>query len=202
MNTKEAIKKKALELFNEQGMLNVTLRDVAAQLKRSYGNITYHYKTKEQVIDELYTDMVEELKVVSAQILNGGDMFSSIVKAPELTFDISLKYLFLFKDFVEIKRGYPRLAGKIDKSNAVRKSQLKYALIVLQEQNFLRDDMGDDDLDYLMELSGAVRTFFFLNLNKEDYKKTNLKKKYVDYVNKLLLPYLTAKGKLRYEALL
>jgi AcrR family transcriptional regulator len=202
MNTKEAIKKRALELFNDQGMLNVTLRDVAAQLKKSYGNITYHYKTKEHVIDELYTDMVEELKVISVQIFDGGDIFNSIVKAPALTFDLSLKYLFLFKDFVEIKRGYPKLAGKIDKSNAARKSQLKQALIILQKQDFLRDDLANDDLDYLMELSGAVRTFFFLNLSEKGYKKVGLKKIYVDYVNKLLQPYLTIKGRLRYKTLL
>ena len=202
MNTKEAIKKRALELFNDQGMLNVTLRDVAAQLKKSYGNITYHYKTKEHVIDELYTDMVEELKVISVQIFDGGDIFNSIVKAPALTFDLSLKYLFLFKDFVEIKRGYPKLAGKIDKSNAARKSQLKQALIILQKQDFLRDDLANDYLDYLMELSGAVRTFFFLNLSEKGYKKVGLKKIYVDYVNKLLQPYLTIKGRLRYKTLL
>ncbi len=199
MNTKNTIKQKALELFNKHGMLNVTLRLVAEKLNKSYGNITYHYKTKEHVIAELYSDMVHKLKTISANIFAGKDMFTSIITAPIHTFDVSLKYLFLFKDFVEIKRNYPAIARKIDKSNAERKQGLKQALIILQKQEILRPDLQDDDLDYLMELSGAIRTFFFLNLNPEDYKKKDLKKNYVEYTNKLLLPYLTLKGKQLYK---
>jgi AcrR family transcriptional regulator len=199
MNTKNTIKQKALELFNKHGMLNITLRHVAEKLDKSYGNITYHYKTKEHVITELYSDMVLELKTISANIFTGKDMFTSIITAPVYTFDLSLRYLFLFKDFVEIKRNYPAIAKKIDKSNAERKQGLKQALIILQQQGILRPDLQTDDLDYLMELSGAVRTFFFLNLSPEDYKKKDLKKNYVDYTNNLLLPYLTSKGKQLYQ---
>ena len=199
MNTKDLIKQKALELFNEKGLLNVTLRNVAEGLDKSYGNITYHYKTKEHVVTELYEDMVKELKVVSAAILNDKNIFSAILNAPGHTFEISLKYLFLFKDFIEIKRNYPKLAKRIDESNAERKKGLKYALVALQQQQILRSDMDEADLDYLMELSGAVRTFFFLNL--QDYKKKGLKNDYVQYTNKLLLSYLTGKGKQQYIAI-
>src|ERR1700739_3483182 len=202
MNTKNSIKQKALELFNKKGMLNVTLRDVAASLEKSYGNITYHYKTKERVIEELYADMVEELKVVSGRILAAGNVFESIMTAPAYTFDLSVKYLFLFKDFVEIKRTYPKIAKKVDESNPLRKTQLKQALMVLQHQKILRDDLNDEDLDYLMELSGAIRTFFFLNLSMNDLKKNDLKGSYIKYVNKLIEPYLTIQGREKYKNLM
>jgi AcrR family transcriptional regulator len=199
MNTKDLIKQKALELFNKKGMLNITLRDVAAELDKSYGNITYHYKTKESVIEELYADMVAELKIISGQILAAGDIFGSIITAPAYTFDLSVKYLFLFKDFIEIKRTYPKIAKKVDESNALRKTQLKQALVILQHQELLRDDLNDEDLNYLMELSGAIRTFFFLNLSISDLKKKDLKQSYIKYVNKLIEPYLSVEGRGKYD---
>ena len=58
MKTKHLVKQTARVCFNEKGLMNVTLRDVAAQLDKSYGNITYHYPTKEAVITELFDDMI------------------------------------------------------------------------------------------------------------------------------------------------
>ncbi len=198
MNTKNIIKQKALELFNDKGMLNVTLREVGAKLGKSYGNITYHYKTKEHVVAELYTDMVNELKTISVKMMGDGDMFNNMINVPAHTYDLSVKYLFLFKDFVEIKRSYPKIAALVDTSNALRKSQLKQLLVALQNRGLLRDDLDDDGLDYLMELSGAIRAFFFLSHSNSDFKKSEMKAAYIEYVNKLLLPYLTLKGKQRY----
>ena len=198
MNTKDTIKQRALKLFNKRGVLNVTLRDVAEKLEKSYGNITYHYPTKEHVIEELYFDMVEELKSIGAQMMQGDNLFDNILSAPGHTFDLSIKYIFFFKDFVEIKRNYPEIAKKIDKSNAERKKNLKQALVMLQGQKIL-NALDDEGLDYLMELSGAMRTFFFLNLSKDEFKEEGLKDKYIAYTNKLLIPYLTVWGKQLYE---
>lgn len=64
-------------------------------------------------------------------------------------------------------------------------------LTFLGEQPILRPDLADDDLWYLMELSGAVRTFFFLRLQPEEILDCpELKKEYVEAVNRLLRPYL------------
>lgn len=195
MKTKDQIKLKGLELFNREGISNVTLRHVAKDLGKSYGNITYHYNTKELLINALYLDMLEEVKAIGSQLNKSSNLFAPILNAPKLTFDLSLKYLFLFKDYIEIKRNYPLIAQAIEFNNTERKKGYKQLLLLLQQQHFFRDDLSEDDLDYLMELSGAMRTFFFLNLSQTDYSDPNLKDKYVNYINRLILPYLTAKGK-------
>jgi hypothetical protein len=50
-----------------------------------------------------------------------------------------------------------------------------------------------DALNYLMDLSGAMRTFFFLNLHPDNFSDKNLEKKYIIYVYNLIVPYLTSK---------
>ena len=195
MKTKESIRKKALELFNEKGVRNVTLREVAKALNRAYGNITYHYPNKEQLVSALYDDLVAELQGVSGKMgTSGHSLLRSMLEAPRQTFQLSFKYIFLFMDFVEIRRSFPALGKRIDESNEVRMQQMRGLLVQLQKEGKLRQDLWEPELDYLMELSGAMRTFFFLQLHPEDLKRKDLEEEYVDYVNRLLIPYLSPEG--------
>jgi len=194
VRTRDSIKHTALRLFNRSGIQGVTLRDVAAKLKKSYGNITYHFPNKEALVEELYRDMLAELDEISADMQVQNDLLSAILKAPELTFDLSVKYIFLFKDYIEIRRTFPELSKKIDLSNAMRKEALIGVLRFLKAQEVLREDLNDDDLNYIMELSGAMRTMFFIQADPTAKPNAAMRKTYVHYVNNLLKPYLTDPG--------
>ncbi|WP_282161674.1 TetR/AcrR family transcriptional regulator [Ulvibacterium marinum] len=201
MDTRERIKRKATDLFNEKGVKNVTLREVASALEKSYGNVTYHYKTKNDLILELFEDMTIETTEImkSFQFQN---LLHGILDAPQKTFDISMKYLFFYVDYVEIRRSYKSVYLKAEENNAFRKRNFMKILEQLQIQGILREALTPDDLNYLMDLSGAMRTFFFLNLRPENFADLELKTKYTTYVNNLLMPYLTVKGLLEYETYL
>lgn len=198
MKTKEKIKTKATELFNNKGFKNVTLREVAKELDISYGNVTYHFKTKKDLIESLYEDMLVETK----QILQTFDMrylLKGMLDAPKLTFQISMKYLFFYVDFVEVKRSYLELSRRIEKDNEERKLGYLHLLLQLQKEAILRKELTQSDLNYLMNLSGAMRTFFFINLHPDNFKSNDLEAKYVNYVNQLVYPYLTKKGMEKYK---
>lgn len=197
MKTKDKIKNTSRELFNKKGFKNVTLREVAKELLISYGNVTYHFKTKNELILSLYEDMLSEtVKIIRS--LDGDHLLRSLLEAPKVTFEISIKYLFFYVDFIEIKRTYPDISLKLEQDANARKKGYLQILKQLQTQKILREDLGDKDLDYLMDLSGAMRTFFFINLNPNDLINKDLKSRYVAYVNNLIFPYLTAVGAKEY----
>jgi len=201
MKTKEKIKETARTLFNKEGIKHTTLRHVAAAMGRSYGNITYHYPTKAPLLEALYEDMVAQLQLLSMDILNSGEnLLAVMMNAPMYTFDLSMEYLFFFKDYVEIQRSYPAIAKVFEESNAKRKKTMVQSLLMLQVQQKLRLDLGKEELDYLMELSGVMRTFFFMRTRSEDFERPALKQEYVRYVNQLLMPYLTETGLRQYDA--
>ena len=50
-----------------------------------------------------------------------------------------------------------------------------------------------------MNLSGAMRTFFFINLDHINFDDIDLESNYVDYVNQLVYPYLTEEGIKKYQ---
>ncbi len=59
MNTKDKILEKSLELFNNQGVHNVGVRDIARALEISPGNMSYHFPKKEDVILALMEKLSE-----------------------------------------------------------------------------------------------------------------------------------------------
>lgn len=57
------------KLFNERGVANVTIRQIAKELNMSSGNLNYHFKKREDILEALFEEVnsfegefVEELK--------------------------------------------------------------------------------------------------------------------------------------------
>ncbi len=202
MNTRDSIKSVALQLFNTRGLLNCTLRDVAAELDKSYGNITYHFAGREELVHALYEDLMTELKEVGGQLDAGEQLLEKVLSAPQLTYDITVKYLFFYLDYLEIRRSFPALARRVDADNTQRMAGYKHMLQALQQQKLLRADLDEDTLAFLMELSGIARTFFFAKMKPAAKKDAATKQAYVQYVNRVLYPYLTPEGITRYKKFL
>lgn len=201
MKTKDKIKNRSRELFNSKGFKNVTLREVANELSISYGNVTYHFKTKKQLIFCLYEDMLKETEEI-IKTFDHHNLFKGILDAPKITFKISMRYLFFYVDFIEIKRSYSDLSSRLEQDNSARKKGYLQILQQLKIQGLLREELTDNDLNYLMDLSGAMRTFFFINLNPNDFSNQGLENRYVTYVNNLIFPYLTREGIKKYKSYL
>lgn len=183
------IKEKSRILFNQRGVTNVSLRDVGKELNRSYGNLTYHYPTKEDLVLEIYKEMNIELTDLQSPSAYE-NMLMYFLTLPLISYEISLKYLFFTVDFVEIKRNFPRVYSKIVMSQDKRKQMWLQLLKKLHADGFLIDSLIEDDLMYLMFLSGSIRSSYFQLLPTSQYNKIEFSKT----VNRLLKNYLSRKG--------
>lgn len=200
MKTRNAILDAARLAFNARGLAQVTLRDIAADMGRAYGNITYHFPTKEALVKDLYAQLVEGLQAVSRAFAMQPDLLDAILAAPRQTFGLSLKFLFFYRDFLDVVRGFPDVAAEIKRANLQRMEALRAIFQQMQATGYLDPELNPSDLDYIMELSGAVRTIFFQQLTVSDWEDARLEDRYVDQVNRLLYPYLTDQGKARFKA--
>lgn len=185
-------------MFNKTGIKSVSLRDIAKEIGISYGNLTYHYPNKENIITWLCVQMMEELDEANKVIRNGSTTLESVIKSPEVLFDVLSKYLFLFQDSVEIARNYPSISimlkqiinsGKADHFNLINE---------LKEQGLFRLDIGETEINYLLDIQADLKNMFFMNLADKE-KAQLLKADYISYVNGLFYPYLTPKGLKLYE---
>lgn len=194
MKTDKKIKDISRLLFNEKGVINVTLRDVAKMMNKSYGNITYHYATKNEVIIELFEDMNEELMVLQ-QAFDAPNLLLYLLELPKYNFDITLKYLFFTTDYTEIKRNYTSLFEKMLILNQNRKIKWKELLMEIRNQGFLKEELTNEELDYIMFLSVSIRSTYFQITEKEHFNKSS----YCNIVNQFLKPYLSQKGAIIYK---
>ncbi|CED70250.1 HTH-type transcriptional regulator, TetR-family [Aliivibrio wodanis] len=63
MKTKDRIILGALELFNQNGERSITTNHIAAHLEISPGNLYYHFRNKEEIINGIFDNYAQELKI-------------------------------------------------------------------------------------------------------------------------------------------
>lgn len=111
LNTKQRIINASIRLFNENGMANVRLQQIANDIGISVGNLAYHFRNKEAIIEAINEDLHQE----AAEILSTYRIYPNL-----LDFDNQLskyfafiqKYPFYFLDLLEITRHYPDIRSE------------------------------------------------------------------------------------------
>ena len=89
MKTRERILVTSLLLFNEEGEPNVTTVDISNEMEISPGNLYYHFKGKEAIIEALFLRFEAEL--------------SEILHAPlEKALSVEDSWFYLYVVFEEI----------------------------------------------------------------------------------------------------
>ncbi|MFC9290076.1 TetR/AcrR family transcriptional regulator, partial [Streptomyces sp. NPDC057052] len=61
-NTRQRIQDVALELFAEQGYEKTSLREIAEHLQVTKAALYYHFKTKEEIIVSIFTDLTKPIE--------------------------------------------------------------------------------------------------------------------------------------------
>jgi AcrR family transcriptional regulator len=190
VNTEEKIKSKGIDLFNRFGFCNVTLRQISQELGISYGNVTYHFSNKSKLLDSIYEDMNIKLTQIQSMLQPDEQLLKYFLKLPNYNFDITLEYIFFYKDFLELKRKYSEFYEKVEIKNQIRRNQWLQLLSTLQQNEYLKKELTSEDLNYIIELSISMRMFYFQNTDLKQIEKNTFK----DKVNRLLLPYLSDHG--------
>lgn len=100
--TRERILEIALVMFNSQGEPNVTTNHIADELEISPGNLYYHFRNKDDIVEQLFaayeTRMDEALQVPQERLPNLDDIWMQLHRVFECMWD----YRFLYRDLVDI----------------------------------------------------------------------------------------------------
>jgi len=111
INTKRKILNASIQLFNENGMANVRLQQIANEIGISPGNLAYHFRNKEAIIEAIN----EELQSEAAEILSTYRIFPNLIDFDNQLskyFSFIQKYPFYFLDLMELERHYPQIHAK------------------------------------------------------------------------------------------
>jgi AcrR family transcriptional regulator len=202
-NTREKILDTARSLFNKLGYSQVTIRMIASEMSISSGNLNYHFKKKEDILEALYFEMVEnfdkrveevESKTISLELMKEEISTSMQRMMAYRFFWADLYFLFtsspsIKKHFTEVRKG--RLAG------------YHFVFQQLEKQKVLKEPSFSREFEFLIKrMLDYSNTWLYASIIYPDkVKKTQLIDEATFQLLSLLYPYLTKSGKGQFKVL-
>lgn len=108
-STPDRILDAALALFNEQGAARVTTADIAAAAMMREGNLHYHFRKKEHLIEALFARFqAEELATAEQTIANPADA-SAYMQYSQGWFELMWKFRCFYRDATTLFTQAPQL---------------------------------------------------------------------------------------------
>ncbi len=158
VKTRDKILKTSLALFNAEGEAQVSTVDIAAVLGISPGNLYYHFRGKEAIIEALFDDFEAELRqVLSAPIgkplsLDDNWVFIYII------FEEINDFRFFYEGMSSILERCPALRTRLARLLALKKSTTLAILNSLQSQKLVA--FHADEKERLADRIAAHLTFW------------------------------------------
>ena len=97
--TREIILDTSLELFNSLGLSKVTLRTIANKMEISQGNLNYHFKKREDIIETLYFQLVQNVDSSMSSMKEPKNPFHLLVSISQTIMSNFFEYRFFLLDF-------------------------------------------------------------------------------------------------------
>jgi AcrR family transcriptional regulator len=163
MKTRDRILVTSLAVFNEEGEAHTTTIDIANELDISPGNLYYHFKGKDQIIAELFSQYEIAL----------GDTLSAPIEAPlgsgrgqvednwyylYVVLEEMYQYRFLYHNLDDILQRYPELRRAFRRLIQLKRAALFAICSTLLEQSVI--DAREQQLVGLVDNMTLVLTFW------------------------------------------
>ena len=147
MSTRELILDVALVLLNERGESIVTSVDLATEMNISPGNLYYHFKGKEQVVEELYAQfharVLIALQEITAQAK--GDTKETLAGLAVVS-DILQQFKFISQDIRGIHERYPNLRPSLTKLLSFLSQTLNALVKLVMDESKVTDSSNASKL--------------------------------------------------------
>ena len=187
MTTKEKILAAALKMFNQEGYGSVNLFELAKSIGMSRGNMTYHFRDKEAILQALAEELWQKMEAVnpSQQIPS----FKNLHRNSQQYYQFQRDYSFIFQDQQVLK--HPSIAPRMKEFAEKTIRNIEVAIAFSIEVGNMKPEQVAGTYKHLA-LTSWIIMFFWANQQKVRGEKT--RKDGEKIIWSLLLPHLTEKG--------
>lgn len=196
-STRIKIVESSILLFNKKGLANVRLQDIAEYNNISPGNLTYHFKTKKDLMDYIIYYMIRKLVEIEAtqrESLKQMSLYNILRNNLVFLFN----YRFFFRDILEIINLVPNAKSVFKDVNKINeKFSIEYINISINN-GYMKKEAFDGQYKTFAKnnwaiVSSSLTTWEVLDDSKNKYRKI------FDEIMGHFYPYLTKKGVDRYN---
>ncbi len=188
MNTKQKIIATATKTFNERGYSAVNLKELAQVLGISRGNLTYHFKNKNKLLEAIVKEMWEKIakeKAKTMQVPSFENMHNQI----HLYYKFQQEYAFVFLD-IHVQN-HPMVKNQL---NAMIEKTIEdyYKMIALGIQLGTVKEETISGTYQSLALSVWMVSFYWLSQQTTRSKEQEINAEKTIWG--LILPHMTEKG--------
>ena len=158
MSRKQEIVSAAIDLFNRDGYNEVSVKDISESLGISPGNLTYHYPTKNELLNTIFDKMYSEMEGA----FELGDSFGLCEMDDLLRGFLAFqqRYVFFFLDLTEILRTYPAIEKKYKAAIRKRWKQTEMLITLLAGRGLLRQESYKGSWSDISKAVWSISTFW------------------------------------------
>ena len=142
--TAERIVASALGLFNRFGEPNVAATMVAADLGISPGNLYYHYPGKEDIVNHLFGQYLNDLQALLPASQDVKDLEDAWFFMHSL-FELVWRYRFLYRDLNDLLSKYRQLEQQVKQVLANKHASFLTLLKCMTDQGLLTQNATERD---------------------------------------------------------
>src|ERR1700677_2465058 len=100
--TRERILELSLKLFNEIGEPNVTTTTIAEEMEISPGNLYYHFRNKDDIVNSIFVQFEGEIERMLAVPVDRGPNIEDVWLYLHLMFELVWRYRFFYRDLNDL----------------------------------------------------------------------------------------------------
>lgn len=202
-NIKGHILETAKMLFNKFGIADITLRRIALELEISQGNLNYHYKKREDILEALYFEMVSVFDGrINTLEVTKIDLAVVYEQSKASMFRMA-EYSFIWRDLSQLLRENNNILQHFTQVYQKRFLGYKYVFGLLLAAGEMRPAELESEYDHL---ASRLITYGDLWLSSIDLYQVPLTPDTIKNHHLIFFetfyPYLTSKGKKAYKNVL
>ncbi len=202
-STKEKILETSLILFNTHGLSKVTLRRIAKKMGISQGNLNYHFKKRDDIIEALYFQLVRNIDSSMLNLQQSKDAMQLMVDISQTIMFNFYEYRFFLLDFVQIMRENKKIKIHYAELTIQREQQFSILFNLLIENDLMRKEILPNEYNFLYKRIQILGDFWISDAEIASSKITKKTiSKYSKILTQAIFPYLTVKGQEKYHSIL
>ena len=194
-STRTRILAACLDLFNERGPAEVTTAQIAAAVGINEGNLYYHFKRKEQILETLFEQYETSLREVASANRDFVDDPARHGDYLRGWFNLMWEWRFFYRDIGLIARHAPSLHSKVQALSDYGQGQVRLMLEKQASAGLI--EVHSDDIDRLTVNAWIIATYWIDYLRLR-HGVTEITREHIHWgaaqVASLFRPYLTQAG--------
>lgn len=156
--TRDALLRRARELFNEHGLEAVGPRDLARDLDLSPGNVSYHFPRKQDLVLALMDELASRNEATVGDLAEAVDL-ADLLRRYRATFEAQYEYRGITRAIVPLVESDPAIAERHRAGAAARRAGLHRAFAAMVGRD-LRPDTDRTTLARLVASCSITARFW------------------------------------------